>query len=226
MNPADIKVMIGNAMRGMRQALRGVVSRSNASQQVILAQAVGLNSEQFNNAEIFQQPGLRSNPLPGMQAIIIPLNGKSANGVVVAMSNGKLFVTDLQPGEVAIFNENDGASANSIILRNGGIINVTCNTLNVNATSAVNVTAGQATISVSGNINSNAAQWNHTGPLNLTGNLSITGNQTTTGTALVAGTITGSSSMAVSGDITSNGKSYSNHYHTVPQGGNSSTPIQ
>ena len=212
MSPSDVKHIVGKALRSIRQALRGIVSRSVATNQVILAQAIGLNSEQFNGAEIFQQPGLRSNPLAGMQAIIIPLNGKSANGVIVAMSNGKLFVTDLQPGEVAIFNESDGAAVNSIILRNGGIINAVCNTLNVTAT--------QANIAVSGNITSSAAQWNHSGLLNVNGNASISG------TAQVGGAITGGSGMTLAGDINADGLSFTNHFHTDPQGGDTSPPQQ
>jgi phage baseplate assembly protein V len=80
-----------------------------------------------------------------MQTIVLPLGGRSANGVVVAMSNGALFITDLQPGEVALFNENDGV-ANSIVLRNGKLVEINCATLNINASEAVNITTPAATL--------------------------------------------------------------------------------
>lgn len=166
MNTQNIKRMITNALNGMRQALRGRVSRTdNASKQVILLQLEGVAGESFNATELFQQPGLRSVPLAGMQPIIVPLNGKSANGVVVAISNGALFITDLKPGEVALFNENDGV-ANSLILRNGKIAELTCDTLNIKATAAVNIDS--PIVSMSGNLevtgNTKTATLNVTSP--------------------------------------------------------------
>lgn len=140
MDTRTVRQLIGRSIDSVRQAIRGRLQRAAAGKQVILVQAEGLAGEVFNNAELFQQPGLRSVPVAGMQTIVIPLGGRSANGVVIATSNGKLFITDLQPGEVAIFNETDGL-ANSIILRNGKVIDIKCATLNVQATDAVNITA-------------------------------------------------------------------------------------
>jgi phage baseplate assembly protein V len=156
MDARQIKNMIQSALGSVRQALRGRVQRAGGGKQVILAQAEGLAGEVFNNAEVFQQPGLRSIPVEGMQAIVIPLGGRSANGVVVAMSNGSLFVVDLKPGEVAIFNETDG-EANSVILRNGRVIDMKCATLNVEASEAVNIKApavsiDAATTDITGNV--------------------------------------------------------------------------
>jgi phage baseplate assembly protein V len=145
MDARQIKQMVANALGSVRQALRGKLQRATSATHVILVQTEGLAGESFNDAELFQQPGLRSVPLPGMQTIVIPLGGRSANGVVVAMSNGALFITDLQPGEVAVFNENDGV-ASSIILRNGKVIDITCDTLNITAGVAVNITVPNLTL--------------------------------------------------------------------------------
>ena len=138
MDVFQVKRLISSALGSVRQALRGKVLRARAGKRVQLMQVEGLADEPFNDIELFQQPGLRSVPLAGMQPIIIPLNGSSANGVVVAMSNGVMFVVDLQPGEVAIFNETDGA-ANSVILRNGRIMDIKCDTLNIEATMGVTI---------------------------------------------------------------------------------------
>lgn len=157
MDARQLKQMITGALGSVRLALRGRLQRAAGGKQVILVQAEGLAGEQFNDTEFFQHPGLRSLPLAGMQAIVIPLGGRSANGVVVAMSNGALFITDLQPGEVALFNENDGV-ANSIILRNGQVIDMTCATLNITASTAVNITTpalhvDAATTTTTGDVN-------------------------------------------------------------------------
>ena len=177
MQARDIKQMIRNAVGSVRTALRGNVLRASGDKRVVLLQADGLATETFNDAEMFQQPGFRSIPLEGMQPIIVALNGASANGVVVAVSNGALFIADLQPGEVAVFNENDGI-ANSIILRNGKVIDITCDTLNIKAATKVNVTAPAADIAVSGAITSSGASWSHTGPMELDGALTVTGTAT------------------------------------------------
>lgn len=149
MDARQIKQMIGNALASVRQALRGNLIRANGARQVIILQMDGVSGESFNAAELFQQPGLRSIPLAGMQPIIVPLNGNSANGVVVAMSNGALFVADLQPGEVALFNENDGV-ANSLVLKNGKVAELTTQTFTVNA-QVINFNA--PTVNMSGDVN-------------------------------------------------------------------------
>jgi phage baseplate assembly protein V len=138
MGPSDVKKMMERALSGVRKALRGRLLRANAAKRVILVQAEGVAGESFNAAEFFQQPGLRSVPIAGMQTIVIPLHGKSAHGVVVAVSNGAAYVTNLQAGEVALFNEIDG-EANCLVLRNGRIAELKTGTLNITATEGVNI---------------------------------------------------------------------------------------
>lgn len=137
MDSKRIKEMIGSALNGVRSALKGKVNRAVGTKRVIVLQLDGLNGEPFNSTEFFQMPGYRGMPLANMDAVIAPLNGKSANSIVVAMSNGALFITDLQDGECAIFNENDGV-ANSVVLRNGKIMEVTCDVLNFKVATSVN----------------------------------------------------------------------------------------
>lgn len=214
MDPRQLKQMIANALGSVRQALRGRLQRATAAKQVILVQSEGLAGERFNDAELFQQPGLRSVPLAGMQTIVIPLGGRSANGVVVAMSNGALYITDLQPGEVALFNEADGV-ANSIILRNGKVIDITCETLNITASAAVNITAPAVTISTTTtSIEATTANIDAT-------TTNISGETNIGGTANVAQT------LAAQVDVRAAGKSLKAHVHNgVAAGMSSSGPNQ
>ncbi|WP_299533450.1 phage baseplate assembly protein V [uncultured Herbaspirillum sp.] len=138
MSPSETKKLIATALLGVRQALRGKLSRVNAGGAVMKVQAEGLRGEPFNDTPYLQHPGFRSIPLGGNQITIVPQHGKSANAVVVAMSNGAAFVADLAPGEVAIFNENDGI-ANSVVLRNGKIAEITCDVLKIKATTSVEI---------------------------------------------------------------------------------------
>jgi phage baseplate assembly protein V len=136
MKPGDIKTLIDRALRGVRQPLRATLTRLGALKRVILAQAAGVDGESFQNAELLQQAGFRSVPLVGTQVVIVPLNGSSANAVIVATANGAKYVADLAPGEVAVFNETDG---HSIVLRNGKLIEINCDTLRINASVGVEI---------------------------------------------------------------------------------------
>lgn len=225
MQPRDIKSMISGALRGVRQALRGVLVRAKADKRVVIVQMEGLKGESFNDVEFFQQPGFRSIPIGGMQPIIVPLNGNSANSVVVAMSNGKLFITDLQPGEVALFNENDGV-ANSIILRNGKVIDMTCDVLNINATNEVNIQTTQMTVDASAGVQINTPTVTMSDNLDV-GDSTTVANLTQTGTFSVTSTASGASHMAgglvADGEITSQGISLPNHTHSGVESGAGST---
>lgn len=225
MEARQIKSMIAGALRGVRQALRGILVLAEGSKRVIIVQAEGLKGESFNDIEFFQQPGLRSIPIGGMQPVIVPLNGNSANSVVVAMSNGKLFITDLQPGEVALFNENDGV-ANSIILRNGRVIDMTCDVLNITAVNAVNIQTTQMTVDASAGVQINTPTVTMSDNLDV-GDSAAVANLTQTGTFAVTSTASGASHMAgglvADGEITSQGISLPNHTHTGVQPGPGST---
>ncbi|MDP3841046.1 MAG: phage baseplate assembly protein V [Oxalobacteraceae bacterium] len=205
MEARQIKQMIHNALGSVRQALRGKLERANGAKQIIILQMEGLADEPFNAAELFQQPGLRSIPLAGMQPIIIPLNGSSANGVVVAMSNGALFVANLQPGEVALFNENDGI-ANSIVLRNGKIAEITCDTLKIKALLGVEIDTPLVTMTHALDVAENTK----TATINITS------------AAADASQMAGG--LQAAGDITANGKSVHDHTHMVNAVGAQTNP--
>lgn len=137
MNPSAVRNLIDRAMLGLRQALRGRL-KSLSHDRVMLAQVEGLAGEKFQKTEYLQMAGFRSRPLPNAEMVIIPLHGKSAHGVVVTCANGKMFKADVQDGESVLFNETDG---HFIHLKNGKIIDISCDTLNINAAVAVNITS-------------------------------------------------------------------------------------
>lgn len=208
MDARTLKKTIADAIGGVRLALRGRLQRAGGAKQVILVQSDGLAGEQFNDAELFQQPGLRSIPIAGMQTIVVPLGGRSANGVVVAMSNGALFITDLQPGEVALFNENDGV-ANSIVLRNGRLVEINCATLNINATEAVNIHAPAVTLDTT------------------TTTIGATTVSIDAPTTTASGNLNVAQTVAGAADVTAAGKSLKAHVHNgVAAGPANSGPNQ
>jgi phage baseplate assembly protein V len=211
MDAAEIKRLIANAFAGVRLALKGKVLRATGKKRIILVQADGLNGESFNNIEFPQMPGYRGMPIAGMQPIIIPLNGKSANGVMVAMSNGAMYIADLKDGECALFNENEGV-ANSIVIRNGKIINMTCDVLNIKAAIGVNID----TPKVSMTHNLEVAETTKTNAADVT-------TSTTTGTFSSTSAAPGANHMVgdikTDGDVIAGTISLKNHKTTLVQPG-------
>ncbi len=147
MNPDDVRKIMNRARTAQRHAVRARLKNLGSS-RVMLGQAEALAGEKFQKPEFFQQAGFRSRPLPNAEVIIIPLHGKSAHGVIISCANGQLHVANMQDGETAIFNETDG---HFIHLKNGKIIDVSCDTFNLNAAVAVNINSPvvQATASTS-----------------------------------------------------------------------------
>lgn len=149
MNPLKvIDERIRRHLAGIRTAFRGVVTLVKAAGAVQLVQMEGLSGERLQAAEMFQQYGCTSNPPIGSMAIVLPLGGKTAHGIVIATEHGTYRLKSLKPGEVALYSD----EGDSVILKRGRIMEVTTQTLNVNcATATVNCT-GKATIKADGGI--------------------------------------------------------------------------
>lgn len=128
--------MVTDMQSGVRQAFRGVLNRINSSNPIQTAQVAGLADETLQDVEHIQQFGFTSNPPAGTEAIIIPLGGTSTHGIIVATENGNYRIKSLASGEVAVYNQ----SGASITLKNGKIIDIECDTLNINAITSVNIT--------------------------------------------------------------------------------------
>lgn len=109
---------------------------------------------------------------------------------------------------------------------------------NVVATVAGNLTAnvtGNANLAITGNITSNAAQWNHTGPIAITGTLNVSalitgmGGITVSGgtgyTAQFNGNVYGVGTITTTGDGNFTGTSVHTHTHSDPQGGSTGVPL-
>ncbi len=136
MSPDGIKAQIERQMRNQRHSLRGKLTKLKASKRVQMAQVAGLSGEQFQDAELFQHAGFRSLPLAGTQMIVIPLNGSSSHGVVIASSNGALHVANMEDGDTAIFNEAEG---HFIHLKKGKVIRMEADVIELVAAVKVDI---------------------------------------------------------------------------------------
>jgi phage baseplate assembly protein V len=128
-----IDARIERALAKRRPAFRARLKRINTEPGVSMVQCVGANGEVLPDLELMQQYGFTASPLGDTQAIVIPLGGRTSQGVIIATEDGQYRIKQLAPGEVAIYSHN----GDSIILKNGRTIEITTETLLINATTKV-----------------------------------------------------------------------------------------
>jgi len=101
-----------------------------------------LAGETRDGLELVQQYGMSSSPLPGSQCVTLFLGGSRDSGVVIAtkgMTPETVFT--LKPGEVALHT----AEGDSVHLKNGRVIAITTETLEITASTAVRITSPKIT---------------------------------------------------------------------------------
>ncbi|MFA7399229.1 MAG: phage baseplate assembly protein V [Sideroxydans sp.] len=101
----QIDERISRKLASIRQAFRGVVTLVKAAGSVQLVQLNGLSGERLQDVEHFQQFGFTSNPPAGSMAIVLPIGGKTAHGIVIATEHGTYRLKNLESGETAIYNQ-------------------------------------------------------------------------------------------------------------------------
>ncbi|WP_199257215.1 phage baseplate assembly protein V [Pantoea sp. BAV 3049] len=136
---AIINSRIAAALRAIRLPFRAALSRITTTGGVMTAQLDGLDSETLQEVEVFQHYGLTSVPPEGAMAVVLPLGGRTSHSIVVATEHSQYRIQSLSSGEVSLYNS-DGAS---VTLKQGKIINIEGDTLNVNVKN-FNVTATDA----------------------------------------------------------------------------------
>ncbi|WP_080244575.1 phage baseplate assembly protein V [Salmonella enterica] len=120
---------INTALNRIRNAFRGVITRVNSAGPAQTIQGKGLDPEPLQDIELFQHYGFTSNPLPGTMAVVLPINGKTSHGIVIATEHGRYRLKELKPGEVALYTD-EGCN---IVLKRGKIIEANCDDFIVNA---------------------------------------------------------------------------------------------
>ncbi|EJZ3073457.1 phage baseplate assembly protein V [Escherichia coli] len=202
---------IQQALVAVRQAFRVVTGTVDSSTKVQLLQLNGLAGEQLDGAEYFQHYGLTTSPPPGSMGIAVPLNGNTSHTVVVATEHGAYRLTELKPGEVALYTD-EGAK---IVLKRGRVIEtecdiyrVKCNSFEVEAKDSAGFITPQLTASeqliVEGKISGN-------------GGMAIKGGKGKY-TATFEGNINHTSGVITSVDVTINGVKIGTHKHDTPHG--------
>lgn len=139
-----IRALLG----GIRLAFRGVITLVKAAGAVQLVQMDALAGEQLQDNELFQHYGFTSTPLPGTMAIVLPIGGRTAHGIIVATEHGSYRLKGLLSGEVALYTD----EGDHVILKRGRVIEVTTETFRVNAGAAIELNAPTITGNASGSV--------------------------------------------------------------------------
>ncbi|CAG9412041.1 hypothetical protein NVI2019_OHEONHNH_00835 [Providencia alcalifaciens] len=112
---SQINQRINQALNSIRMAFRAQLNAANSEGKVQTMQGEGLSGESLQGQEIFQHYGFTSHPLPGTEAIVLPLGGRSSHGIVIATEHGAYRLTGLKTGEVALYTDEDA----KIVLKRG-----------------------------------------------------------------------------------------------------------
>ncbi|EEZ4810762.1 TPA: phage baseplate assembly protein V [Escherichia coli] len=208
---------VQQALATVRQAFRVVTGTVDSSTKVQLLQLNGLAGEQLDGAEYFQHYGLTTSPPPGSMGIAVPLNGNTSHTVIVATEHGAYRLTELKPGEVALYTD-EGAK---IVLKRGRVIEtecdiyrVKCNSFEVEAKDSAGFITPQLTAS---------EQLIAEGKISGNGGMAIKGGKGKY-TATFEGNINHTSGVITSVDVTINGVKIGTHKHPTPHG-MSDTPV-
>lgn len=200
---AEIDRRIRRALGSIRLAFRGIVTLVKAAGAVQLVQINALQGEQLQDAELFQHYGMTSNPPAGTMAIVLPIGGKTAHGIIIATEHGTYRLKNLAPGEMAIY---DDQGQKVHITRAGIVIDGAGLPVTVQNTPLVTLDTPQV---------------HCTGALTVDDLLTYSNGLAGTG-GTNANTISGNLTHS-SGSLSSNGKVLHTHTHSGVQAGGSNT---
>ncbi|AWX14277.1 baseplate assembly protein [Mergibacter septicus] len=223
-----IKGIAKNVGETIRNVFRGKINLVKSTGNIQTVQISALADETLTDVEFMQQFGFTSVPPAGTEAVIVPVGGKTTHSIVIATENGSFRVKALKNGEVAIYDK----SGSTIILKEGRVIEVDCDSYNVkcqqfnvntdgftvNASSSADFTTPQLTTSqvltANGQINGNSgiAVQGGNGAV-FSGNIEQQG-----------GNIITSGSVNAQDDVVANNISLKNHLHQGDSGGTTGQP--
>lgn len=103
---------------------RGVVKAVADSGGIQVIQAGLLADELRGGLERFQNYGFTGVPLSGADAAVVFLGGNRDHGIVLAVDDRRYRLKGLESGEVAVYTD----EGDKIVLKRGGIIEVTAST--------------------------------------------------------------------------------------------------
>ena len=135
-----------------RLLARGTVVLAHSANKLQSLQMRLTAGEVNDDMEHFEPYGFTSNPLAGAEGIATFLGGDRSHGVVLVVADRRYRLKALAAGEVAIYTD----EGDKIHFKRGRVIDIDTATLNIRASSGVNIDS--PTLSMSGKIVSQGDQ--------------------------------------------------------------------
>lgn len=123
--------------RGLSNLLARAVLAGVQQNKLQVLQLQVLAGETKDGVELFEPYGHTGVALPGAESVVAFLDGGRTHAVALVQTDRRYRPTDLQPGEVAIYNH----EGTRVVLRNGGKVEVLAATEVKINTSKVKLTA-------------------------------------------------------------------------------------
>lgn len=108
-----------------------------------------LAGETKDGVEHFEPYGFTSHPHPGAEAAVGFLGGDRSHGIALVVADRRYRIASLQPGEVAIFTDEDQDGGHRVVMRRGRVVEIACRDLHVVAENDIRLQAGGRIIEVS-----------------------------------------------------------------------------
>ncbi|MDL2266759.1 phage baseplate assembly protein V [Desulfovibrio sp. OttesenSCG-928-G15] len=203
-----------------RTAYRAVLGTINPKPGVQQVQVDALDGESTPNVELCQHFGFTSAPPKGTECIIIPLGGKTTHSVIIGTEDANTRIVVAQ-GETRVYNA-DGAF---IHLKNGRIIDVEADELNINVKNGCNIKCKDFGVKATNIKESASAHASYGAP-----DLDFGGEGGSTATARMNANIVQQGYLTSTGnhtapDCISSGVSGKAHIHSGVESGGSTTDI-
>lgn len=119
---------------------RAVLTAVNDAGGLQTVQVKLLADEVRDGVERMQQYGFTSVPLPGAEGVMVSVGGSRDHGIVIAMDDRRYRIKGLQPGEVALYTDEDKQDhKHRIIFGRGGKIDVLGKNVTVTASKTARI---------------------------------------------------------------------------------------
>lgn len=103
---------------------RGVLALINDSEDLQELQIRVLAGETHDGVERFQQYGFTSHPFPGAEHVTLFMGGNREHGLTLAVDDRRYRLKSIEPGEVALYTDEDQGDGHRIHLKRGNEIHL------------------------------------------------------------------------------------------------------
>ncbi len=151
MDTRTLAKMTAPLKRGLQMLLARAVVTAVQSGKLQIVQVSLLAGEAKDGVQHLEPYGWTSHPHPGAEAAVGFIGGDRSHGIALMVADRRYRITTLQPGEVAIFTDEDQQGGHRVILRRGRGVEIACRDLHVVAERDITLQAGGRITEVSAN---------------------------------------------------------------------------